>query len=220
LTQPVEIKSLTMTAAATRLQLWLQNAPLTINGGGTIAGGVLSQSYKGKASDLSLTGGTLTWTGGNINWIDGQASVLANLYVGTSATFDVDLGWKGLPGPKFGYGCGDNITTAAPLAGKAGGNMILENTAPVVLEYQPTITNNGVVNITGDSAGLLVPLTDKTMTIQNYGIWKKTAGTSAYTIADPIVNKSPSAVLELDKGDLTVTVHCDGMSLGLGKPAR
>jgi hypothetical protein len=182
--QAHSLASLQTNAYSAKLTLQGQ---LTLYSGGLIQGGTITQRTPTTNGPIEIgQGANFTVMYGDIN-PDGGVS---NFTIDALAVVTFQNSQAGT--------FGDNLNN--------NGLVILNNPSngPITLVNHPTITNNYGAEIritTTDGSNLYAADADVT-TIQNSGKIDKTAGVTSYRIDDPVINNSPSSVVEVDSGTL------------------
>ncbi len=172
----IQIASLTMSGVnAGQLTL---DSTLTINAGGSMSGGTIVQGLgKSIGPALVFRGGNFVWTGGNINFdpTGDTNTIRSAINVGGNpnggATFTV----------QFGAPILDNGNLGSTLNVLPSGSLVLDNRAPLTLRNNSSISNSGIISITGDGA-VMVPQDARPITINNFGSIFRTRGLGQYLI--------------------------------------
>lgn len=160
---------------------------LTLNNGGTVAGGTIIQNAAGKNGPIHVTGGTFVWTGGNINYSPTIATAASTFSISGGATVRFA---PTQAEPYFGSNISINSLSVLELS----------NPTPITLVNQPTITNSGKIDImVSHPNGLKVAQGDTPTTIFNEGEIVKSADNYIYGIAHPLKNEG---ILRIDTGTL------------------
>jgi hypothetical protein len=195
--------ALTMTQAHELAQLQVQaafggtinlNANLTLNNGGSFAGGTIINSTATIQGAINLTGGQFTWVGGSINVKNGVNT--------TAGTFTISSGATAI----FGSAISDTLSLGDNVTVELGGTLQLANARAAIRYYNSIAVDNvGDIVVTVNGSGWLRGLGSAPLRIDNNGQFTMSVRGGTYRFDNAWLNQGFAGTLQITNSTLQFT---------------